>query len=177
MNSGYSIEQYRYSHKLWLVKPQLYRIIKLFHLYIVAPSSFWKLKTQTVSGIPYAHSPGKISTNFLVIRRCIPNRFSSFATILSQDILQKVMAFEFSQITSLRKSVLQLWCLVVFREFVSLSDGGHVALDWAENDFSVIDSSNCPTVIILPGLNGKQALALILFKSLKLFFRFLWCLL
>ena len=40
------------------------------------------------------------------------------------------------------------------REFVTLSDGGHVALDWAENENSVIDASKRPTVIILPGLTG-----------------------
>jgi len=46
---------------------------------------------------------------------------------------------------------------ITHREKITLSDGGHVCLDWCNEKDIVEDSeSSRPTVIILPGLAGQR---------------------
>ena len=48
------------------------------------------------------------------------------------------------------------------REIVKMSDGGQIALDWAENETSKDhpDSATRPTVLLLPGLTGNNVLTM-----------------
>jgi len=50
----------------------------------------------------------------------------------------------------IERSIFYSTFFTLHREILALSDGGEVALDWAEKDCSITS----PIVIILPGLTG-----------------------
>jgi len=48
--------------------------------------------------------------------------------------------------------------VLFYREMLSLSDGGEVALDWVLNELSTMPSELRPTMIIMPGLVGQYCM-------------------